>query len=802
MDSKEPLSDDEPVAKSVNQSGLIDQIRLISAKLLAARVGGMFNDANKALTDLANEPDNAEDYGLYMDGVRVLGQQRQKIEATFAEKLDESFTGFMQGLGARQSDEEVGLESMELSLVEEDELEESLVLVDMGEKANNRYPEELYAIEQRFDAVITDFDVDIDKIPVVPRMICHTFGESVEKLEIDPKVKLVIYKLFKDHVLANLKPLYDEINDLFIKADVLPKLKRSVKKQPESEEKEPEPKPQQEPQSEETGWLDDETVAAPQAPAPMAGPGEMLAPGYLLNTLNQLLADQVPGEMSSTGRRVLASEEMVQALANVKFNTAPVDTSVPVEELKASLVGEMTELKKAGEYTPLDRSIIDIVTLLFDYILDDNNLPSAAKAILARLQMPMLKVAMQDSELFSSKEHIARQFLDKLAKAAVGLADDADSENSPVIKKIDEMVNRVLADFGDDTSLFEELLKEFNEFLEQQAAEEEAVRQEGLAQLKEKEKRSEAGEYVNDYLASYLHDRDIPRPAYELIEGLWKEVMTNTYLDEGAESDLWKDNLNFIDELLWSIDPVKKEEEKKRMVKVIAGIVSTLNKTAEQMDFPREKLDKILAELGEFHIMIMRQDDDAIKHSSVVRVKVDPEREVKTEREAREDISRELDAMRESLAKSDDMDTILNDVFDGVKADKKTPTDLFVFDNDSVEEVNMSVLSADEKRKPAIDDEYWRMVIDMEPGQWVNLTEKDGEIKRARLSWKSEMLGECTFTNWRFKVVADLNFNQLAARLRNGKAALVENLPLFERAFDTVMDKLKGASKVNDPQPG
>jgi hypothetical protein len=93
-------------------------------------------------------------------------------------------------------------------------------------------------------------------------------------------------------------------------------------------------------------------------------------------------------------------------------------------------------------------------------------------------------------------------------------------------------------------------------------------------------------------------------------------------------------------------------------------------------------------------------------------------------------------------------------------------------------------------------------VIDMEPGQWVNLTEKDGEIKRARLSWKSEMLGECTFTNWRFKVVADLNFNQLAARLRNGKAALVENLPLFERAFDTVMDKLKGASKVNDPQPG
>ena len=148
------LSDNIPTAQNASKPhNLIDQIQLTTSKLLSARLRGMFDAVNSALIDLANNPDNKEEYALYMDGVREWGKQRQKIEEAFIVGMNESFAGFMQGMGAKQSSSEDDEPTAnEMSLVDDVELEESLALIDMGEKANNRYPEELYAIEQRFDA--------------------------------------------------------------------------------------------------------------------------------------------------------------------------------------------------------------------------------------------------------------------------------------------------------------------------------------------------------------------------------------------------------------------------------------------------------------------------------------------------------------------------------------------------------------------------------------------------------------------------------------------------------------------------
>ena len=92
-------------------------------------------------------------------------------------------------------------------------------------------------------------------------------------------------------------------------------------------------------------------------------------------------------------------------------------------QLQAGNVNVLRTLKESGavgDVNQTDGLTLDIVTILFDYILDDPAIPDAMKALIGRLQIPMLKVALFDKALFSKKMHPARRLLDALAAAAVG----------------------------------------------------------------------------------------------------------------------------------------------------------------------------------------------------------------------------------------------------------------------------------------------------------------------------------------------------------------------------------------------
>ncbi len=103
----------------------------------------------------------------------------------------------------------------------------------------------------------------------------------------------------------------------------------------------------------------------------------------------------------------------------------------------------------------IDAMTIDIVAMLFDYIFEDRQIPSSVKALLGRLQIPLLKVALIDKSFFSSKAHPARRLLDLLAESSIGLADSSGDRQAAALKMIEEVVDKVLTEFETDVSLFE-----------------------------------------------------------------------------------------------------------------------------------------------------------------------------------------------------------------------------------------------------------------------------------------------------------------------------------------------------------
>jgi len=74
----------------------------------------------------------------------------------------------------------------------------------------------------------------------------------------------------------------------------------------------------------------------------------------------------------------------------------------------------------------VDAMTLDIVSMLFDELFDDPKVPIALKGIIGRLQLPMLKVALADKELFTKKGHPARRLLDALGQIGMRLPADFD----------------------------------------------------------------------------------------------------------------------------------------------------------------------------------------------------------------------------------------------------------------------------------------------------------------------------------------------------------------------------------------
>ena len=108
----------------------------------------------------------------------------------------------------------------------------------------------------------------------------------------------------------------------------------------------------------------------------------------------------------------------------------------------SSILRDLKTNNAFGEMSQHQDNTIDIVAMLFDYILDDKNIPDRMKVIIGRLQIPILKVVLIDKTFFSKKRHPARSLLDTLSRAALGLNDECDQIADAIYDKADSIVQK------------------------------------------------------------------------------------------------------------------------------------------------------------------------------------------------------------------------------------------------------------------------------------------------------------------------------------------------------------------------
>src|SRR5690606_17293777 len=110
-------------------------------------------------------------------------------------------------------------------------------------------------------------------------------------------------------------------------------------------------------------------------------------------------------------------------------------------EIRAVVQHILSQRSRSGHpvsLDPMDEDVINLVALFFDFVLDDDALPTCIKLLISRLQLQTLKTALRDPGFFSNPEHPARHFIENLAAAGMGCSDR--TPDDPLFKTLEQSV--------------------------------------------------------------------------------------------------------------------------------------------------------------------------------------------------------------------------------------------------------------------------------------------------------------------------------------------------------------------------
>jgi len=275
----------------------------------------------------------------------------------------------------------------------------------------------------------------------------------------------------------------------------------------------------------------------------------------------------------------------------------------------------------------VDKLTIEIVGMLFDHVLQDKQVPVEIKALLSRMQFPVLKVALMDADFFVTSTHPARRLIDRIASTSIGWEPYGD-ENAKYRAEVERIVRTVLERFDKDSSIFERLLAEFDLYVGETSTHDNDPVSRAKRALEEAEKREilvinttiqvrRAFEKV--HLEPYLRD---------FLVGPWVQALVTAIMRDDETPGFSKDFRKVIHDLVWSVQPKVSAEERKRLVALIPPTMRILRDGLTSIRMPEHDQNQFFHQLMQSHAMAVRPVDQAtyIKHSlatSELRSRID-----------------------------------------------------------------------------------------------------------------------------------------------------------------------------------
>jgi hypothetical protein len=770
---------------------ILTECRDLTVQRMQSAFSAILQKVADVLMDRANRTDVREEQQLLMDARAVMLAQRPALMADFEKRMRRRIDERLSG-GDEKKPDFSKADLSDLALVETATMDEAVITGNLKRVIENACYEELALLNRGMGQLLDRPDLETDRNPLAPATIVDAFADALREVKTDARIKLQVLKEMNQAGLADVSSIYADLNKRLLELHVVPTAMRAINVGGGADRARHEPRPEARRPEVPAANAEVDVMALfqrmfaggamPRGPAP-ASPGIAASPGvppappaFGAPDAGDLDFPQIqhpgggaPGTrafptMAPTPSGYVPAAPIISTVdlhegitrlqagqtgfevggAAVQFSGIPAGLHNVLRDLQESPLGQ-----KANQ---LESMTIEMVAMLFDFVFDTKDLPDGIKALLARLQMPVLKAAMLDGAFFAKKTHPARMLVNELAQAGLGWS-PVMGQDDPLYRKIDGIVHAVLERFADDLGLFEELRTELEAFL----AEEEKAAEANIAVTAEEINQHDRYEVATAVARSEVERRieSYPIPAFlaQFLRRHWQAALAQVYVASGEDSDPWNSAVTTLEDLVWSVQPKRSAEDRRHLIALLPSLLKRVSAGMQGRGWPGEEREAFMTNLVEAHAAAVKP---TLAH-----------------------VDSPTAAVAEQARAQAEVAKAVGDEAAATKAEKLA------------EAMAPAPPPEPEPERELLEDEYLEIARSLERGMWVEFEGEDGQLSFAKLAWVSPLRGTYLFTNRQGQKALSITAEELAGLFRDDRARLVEAEPLIDRAVSSMMAKME-----------
>ena len=332
----------------------------------------------------------------------------------------------------------------------------------------------------------------------------------------------------------------------------------------------------------------------------------------VLGRLNRLVGRHLPGFLDTTHARPV-TETLSSAINKVQLNLrqrlapaegelSPAGTTRPVlvptgPMLLDALQQNKQALKQAAS-TPAERATIEIVAIMFQSILTEDRIPAAMRVWFARLQMPVLRVAVSEPDFFGSLDHPARRLIDRMGACVMGLDNASRTVGDALEKEIKRVVQVVEAYPDTGRRVFQTVLVEFEKFLEHFFKNENEASKRGVSLAQQIEQRETLAIQYTIELRRMLNEVPVQEGVRQFLFQVWADVLATSAVRYGGQGPETKTMKRVAADLIWSASAKVTREDRAEVIRRLPPLLKHLREGMASAKMTPERQDEHIKSLN------------------------------------------------------------------------------------------------------------------------------------------------------------------------------------------------------------
>ncbi|MET0518062.1 MAG: DUF1631 family protein [Burkholderiaceae bacterium] len=248
----------------------------------------------------------------------------------------------------------------------------------------------------------------------------------------------------------------------------------------------------------------------------------------------------------------------------------------------------------------------DMLSRLYDQILADPRLLPPLKAMLARLQVAVVRLARSDSSLLRRQDHPTWQLLNRVAAHGMAFERADDEQLQAFLRFMDAELQLLIDTPSPSALLFEQVLARVSQHLSSQAHSRSERSALALAALEREQMRPQWQQVLREQIDAQIAHAPLGPRLRRFLQSAWVEVIVQAMVSGGHDAPEARARIDFVDQLLDSLHTPAGEAERLRLRQRLPGLIQGLREGCEQIRLPEAKREPVLQELMHQHARLLR----------------------------------------------------------------------------------------------------------------------------------------------------------------------------------------------------